>query len=215
MTATPIREKRQERRPHDAEATREALLRAATDVFAEVGFDGARVDEIAERAGINKRMIYAYFGDKESLYREVVRSRLAVPPFFAAEDADPWTTLVAAVRWYFGMLASDRAFARLLAWGMVTDHGGHAILLSGAAPAMELLANAVRRGVAAGTIRADVDPETLRTGIVSVCIGYFLQHDAMVAAQSAEGRAPFTDEIFLDRVCRALFDGIAARKASP
>ena len=213
MTATSIREKRHERRPHDAGATRDALLRAATDVFADVGFDGARVDEIAERAGISKRMIYAYFGDKERLYREVVRSRLAVPPFFAAEDADPWVTLIAAVRWYFGILASDRAFARLLAWGMVTDKG-HAGLLCSAAPAMELLANAVRRGIAAGTIRADVDPETLRTVIVSVCIGYFVQHDAMLAAQRSERRALFTDAIFLDRMCRTFFEGITARKAS-
>lgn len=47
-----------------ADATRELLLRSATEIFAEHGFAGARVDEIAERAGVNKSLIYAYYGDK-------------------------------------------------------------------------------------------------------------------------------------------------------
>ena len=48
--------------------TRENLLRAATQVFAEKGFSGARVDEIAARAKANKAMIYYHFGPKEELY---------------------------------------------------------------------------------------------------------------------------------------------------
>lgn len=46
-------------------ATLEVLLNAATVVFAERGFAGARVDEIAARAGVNKALIYAYYGDKK------------------------------------------------------------------------------------------------------------------------------------------------------
>lgn len=45
---------------------------AAKEVFAEVGFEGARVDEIAKRAGVNKAMIYYRIGDKQSLYAEVI-----------------------------------------------------------------------------------------------------------------------------------------------
>ncbi len=68
---------RNRKRPRDAEATRAALLERATREFADRGYDGARVDEIAEAAGINKRMIYAYFGDKEGLYRAVLDACLA------------------------------------------------------------------------------------------------------------------------------------------
>jgi AcrR family transcriptional regulator len=204
-----------ERRPHDAEATKDALLRAAANVFAEVGFDGARVDEIADRAGINKRMIYSYFTDKEGLYRHVLQSRLVAPAFFATDGAAAKATLMDAMRWYFRLLANDRAFARLLAWGMLTDRGGQAILLSTAAPAMDLLATLVRRAIAAGAIRADVKPEAVRTAIVSLCVGYVLQHDVMLAAPRSERQAPVSNEAFLDTVCRALFDGIAPRKVSP
>lgn len=64
------------RASRDAEATREALLAAATEVFAERGFDGARVDAIAARAGVNKAMIHYHFGSKEGLYRAIVASTL-------------------------------------------------------------------------------------------------------------------------------------------
>ena len=50
------------------------ILEAAADVFSEAGFSGARVDEIAERAGINKAMIYYHIGDKEKLYAEVINN---------------------------------------------------------------------------------------------------------------------------------------------
>lgn len=48
------------------------ILQSAADVFSEVGFAGARVDEIAERAGVNKAMIYYHIGDKETLYANVI-----------------------------------------------------------------------------------------------------------------------------------------------
>jgi AcrR family transcriptional regulator len=48
------------------------ILKAAGSVFSESGFSGARVDEIAKRAGVNKAMIYYHIGDKEKLYAEVI-----------------------------------------------------------------------------------------------------------------------------------------------
>ena len=48
------------------------ILKAAASVFSESGFSGARVDEIARRAGVNKAMIYYHIGDKEELYAEVI-----------------------------------------------------------------------------------------------------------------------------------------------
>lgn len=56
----------------DPDASRERILSAATDVFAAQGLDGARVDEIADRAGINKRMLYHYFGNKDDLFAAVL-----------------------------------------------------------------------------------------------------------------------------------------------
>jgi len=53
-------------------ATRQKLLTAARREFANSGLAGARVDEIAARAGVNKQLVYHYFGDKDALYLAVL-----------------------------------------------------------------------------------------------------------------------------------------------
>src|ERR1700744_3133322 len=59
-------------RLRDAERTSTAILAAATKEFAERGYGGARIDAIAARANINKRMLYHYFGGKDALYVAVL-----------------------------------------------------------------------------------------------------------------------------------------------
>jgi AcrR family transcriptional regulator len=68
------------RRPpgeRDPERTRATILAAAIEEFTARGLDGARVDDIAERSGVNKRMIYYYFGDKTGLYLSVLETTYA------------------------------------------------------------------------------------------------------------------------------------------
>ena len=59
-------------RPRDADRSQQAILDAARDEFARLGLGGARMDSIAERAGINKRLIYYYFGSKDDLFLAVL-----------------------------------------------------------------------------------------------------------------------------------------------
>ncbi len=58
----------------DPDATRAAILAAATEEFARHGLGGARVDRIADAAGINKRMLYYYFGQKDDLFLAVLEA---------------------------------------------------------------------------------------------------------------------------------------------
>ncbi|HKQ64245.1 MAG TPA: TetR/AcrR family transcriptional regulator [Methylomirabilota bacterium] len=70
--------------------TRERILRAARREFVAKGLAGARVDAIARAASVNKRMLYHYFGDKEGLYRAVLREGIATNlDLVAAAPADP------------------------------------------------------------------------------------------------------------------------------
>ncbi len=55
-----------------SENSKYRILKAARKVFADKGYDGARVDEIAREAGINKAMLYYYFNSKENILREVI-----------------------------------------------------------------------------------------------------------------------------------------------
>ena len=79
------------------ERTRERILASALREFSDKGFAGARVDRIARRARINKRMLYHYFGNKAHLFREIlarkVRERSAwavTAPDDAAESLAFW-----------------------------------------------------------------------------------------------------------------------------
>ena len=98
------------RNPHQSQ---ERILSAALKEFAAKGFSGARVDAIARRARINKRMLYHYFGDKEGLFREVLRRKIQErAEWMAAAPEDPVENLP---RW-FEMAARDPEWVRLLEW---------------------------------------------------------------------------------------------------
>src|SRR5256885_9886728 len=56
------------------EARRAAILAAALEEFTARGYEGARLDDVAKRAGVAKGTIYLYFADKETLFQELVRS---------------------------------------------------------------------------------------------------------------------------------------------
>lgn len=65
------------KRETQSAARREAILAAALDEFAARGFEAARLDDVAKRAGVAKGTIYLYFRDKESLFQELIRVMLA------------------------------------------------------------------------------------------------------------------------------------------
>ena len=73
-----------EERQRDPERSKQQLLDAAVIEFSLYGFSGARVSEIAARAGVNKQLISYYFGGKEGLYRAVADRWRAGEPEIAA-----------------------------------------------------------------------------------------------------------------------------------
>src|SRR5581483_8186535 len=100
-------------RPRNAEATKELLIEAAADEFAEFGLAGARIDRIAERAGANKRLLYVYFGDKDALFRTVIDRQ--TEPYLDAVTLDP-TDLAAYAAARFDFMLHNPRMARLVAW---------------------------------------------------------------------------------------------------
>ncbi len=66
-------------------ARREEILNAGLSVFAEHGFEAARLDDVAQRAGVAKGTLYLYFTDKTALFEEIVRA--AASPLIARLSA--------------------------------------------------------------------------------------------------------------------------------
>ena len=97
----------------DPRRTQERILAAAVSEFSAKGFSGARVDAIARRASINKRMLYHYFGDKERLFRQVLRQKMAQrAAWLAASPMDP----IELLPYWFDLACKDPEWIRLLEW---------------------------------------------------------------------------------------------------
>jgi AcrR family transcriptional regulator len=77
-----------ERRPRNAAATREAILKSARRAFAQYGYDGAGVREIAREAGVTAMLVNRYFGSKEHLFEEVVDDTMGGPAVIRPGMAD-------------------------------------------------------------------------------------------------------------------------------
>lgn len=70
----PFMSARRSKPAQETEDTRSAVLRAAELLFARKGYLGARVAEIAEEAGVDKRLVFYYFGTKHGLYAEILEA---------------------------------------------------------------------------------------------------------------------------------------------
>jgi TetR/AcrR family transcriptional regulator len=99
----------------DPERTKKRILTAAEKEFSAKGFAGARVDAIAKRARVNKRMLYHYFGNKEGLFREILRRMMtrADSPF---RSLDPPPSIAEHLLHFHRACADNPDFVRLLQW---------------------------------------------------------------------------------------------------
>src|SRR5215475_8008014 len=74
------------KRRRDAAATRAAILASAQRAFAQSGYDGAGVREIAAGAGVTAMLVNRYFGSKEKLFAEVLAAAAANPTILSREN---------------------------------------------------------------------------------------------------------------------------------
>ncbi len=140
----------------DPEGTQKRILAAALKEFAAKGPAGARVDEIARLAGVNKRMLYHYFGSKEDLYREVYRRKLQEKTQAVTEQ--PPDLLESLPYWFEDMLR-DPDWVRLLGWQALSQgpEGAVAHEERGTLYAQSLAW--VREAQVDGSVPNDLDPD--------------------------------------------------------
>jgi TetR/AcrR family transcriptional regulator len=156
----PRRAPAPEDRQRDAERSRRCLLSAALDEFAAKGFAGARVQDIAQRAGVNKQLISYYFGGKEGLYRELQRSWQESEARFAGAGR-PIEEL--ALRYLNEGLADPRP-ARLMLWRGLAPGSDQP---PDDSSVLEDLAS-MRQRQASGELTMDLDARFLRLALMAV-----------------------------------------------
>lgn len=142
-------------RPRPSELTRQALIEAATAVFAEHGYAGGSVREITGRAGANQAAITYHFGGKDGLYREVLRAAVAAfeesSPLdaHAVERLDPEEALRLLLGQFLAPLARRGRlgrYVRIFGWESVSPTPVYrAFLAEEPMPVFALAARLVRR----------------------------------------------------------------------
>jgi len=161
----------------DADRTRAEILDVATHEFADKGYAGARVDQIAAKTSTTKRMLYYYFGGKEQLYVEVLERAYAgiraLEQDLAVEHLDPLDAIRQLAELTFDHHESHPDFIRLVSIENIhrAEYLARSSTLPGlATPALDVLTRIIERGRAVGTVRLDVDPLDVHMMISSFCV---------------------------------------------
>lgn len=169
-----------EPRKRDPVATRHKLLVAARREFAASGLAGARVDDIAARAGVNKQLVYHYFGDKDALYLAVLEW---VYEEIRAQERElnlaglpPDKAIRKLIEASFDHLAAHPDFIVLLNdenRGGASHVAGSRKLTAMHSPLVDMVSKILSEGVKAGTFRKGINPVQLYISIAGLSYFFF------------------------------------------
>ena len=162
------------------EKTREQILEAALAEFSLKGLGGARVDAIAGRAGVNKRMIYHYFGNKDELFSAVLIHAYETfrqnDASLTMADLDPLEGMRKLVEFTFNYVQENRHLVALL--NSANLHRGRHLQNSERirelySPLIDMIAALLLRGERSGIFRTGIDPVNLYISIAGQAYFYF------------------------------------------
>jgi TetR/AcrR family transcriptional regulator len=158
-------------------STVKRIVVAARKVFAQRGLGGARMDEIARVAGVNKALPYYYFRDKEELHRFVLETMIAQisgqmeSP--AVRAMDPPERVKALVNLTFDFVMRNPAYPRLIQREMMADRRPlHWMVIAHHRPLHQRAVKTIREGIASGQFRV-VDPDQMVFTIFGMIMYYF------------------------------------------
>jgi len=155
------------------ERTRQRLLELAVESFGERGFRAASVSGIARAAGLTQAAVYAYFDNKDALFKAAVDADAsALIDEISAQVGDVDIRQLIPTIIVFAVAATP---SHPLAQRVLEGKEPEEVARLGELPAMNrfssLLADGFRDAQVAGTIRADFDPEVLADGVVTLVLG--------------------------------------------
>jgi TetR/AcrR family transcriptional regulator len=153
-----------QRRTRNPQDKQHRLIDAALIEFAEFGPAATRIDAIAERAGVNKQLIYHYFGSKEGLWNQVLGAFTA--RFDEAADTPP-ADLGDRFSLFFNQSNHDRDYTRLLEWEALTTDAAEVANADQRRDQLSGFVASLARDVADGRLPDDTDTEQLALTIIA------------------------------------------------
>jgi len=186
-----------EPRSRDADRSQLAILASARNEFAQRGLAGARMDSIAERAGLNKRLIYYYFGSKDDLFLAVLEGTYAdirqAEQHLHLDEVEPVEAIRQLISFTWHYYLEHPEFITLL--NSENLHRAAHLKRSERiqemnSPLVQLLDDVLERGRRDNLFRAGVDPVQLYISIASLCYFYLSNNDTLSAVFGRNLRAP-------------------------
>lgn len=168
--------KRENQQP--ADSTEQKIFDAAHEVFTQKGMDGAKMQEIADRAGINKALLHYYYRSKEKLYEAVAKAIIskAIPAIRQIIESElPLEEKIRRfIETYIGII-SRNPFIPLFIISEINKHPEHFIdtMIPKDLPKPEVFFQQVETEIAAGNIRR-IKPQHLIVNVVSMCVFPFV-----------------------------------------
>lgn len=186
-----------ETRLRDADRSQAAILLAARDEFANHGLAGARVDRIAERAEVNKRLIYYYFGSKDDLFLAVLERTYAdireAEQRLHLDEVEPVEAIRQLISFTWHYYLEHPEFITLLN----SENLHKAVHLKRSeriqemnSPLVQLLDGILERGRRQHLFHAGIDPIQLYISIASLCYFYLSNNPTLSAIFGRDLRAP-------------------------
>src|SRR5947207_1724576 len=185
------------------------IIAAARDEFAQHGFEGARVDQIAQRAGVNKQLLFYYFHSKRGLFNAVLTRgaaelEQALASLAVAGDG-PLDRIAGALAAQFDFLAAHPELVTLLTQAGRSDARPFA-------PAIKRLVILLAEGQGRGQVRDDVDPHLAAAQALVLMVAYLGLESLIAASAPALGSdEPALSRRWKDAAVRLVLEGVAAR----
>ena len=165
MATSTLRLRRTRTVTRDPQRAQERILVAAMAEFAAKGFAGARVDGIARRARINKRMLYHYFGNKKDLFHAILQRKLTErAEWLAKAPPDP----AKSIPYWFELACGDTDWIRLLQWEALEAGSGLLIDAEKRLANIEASVEMMRRSQTEGLLAPDLDPRHALLTMISL-----------------------------------------------
>lgn len=155
------------------ERTRRRLLEIAISQFGANGYRETSVSEISREAGLTQAAVYAYFDNKSDLFRQAVdvdAAALIDEATAQAAELEP-RQLIPALVLYLGGALERHPLTRRVLRGQEPDAVKQLIDLPAVHELGRTVADALRRGLADGQIREDLDPDVIGAGAEALCLG--------------------------------------------
>jgi AcrR family transcriptional regulator len=196
-------------RLRDAERSRRRILAAARSEFAENGLAGTRLDTVAQLAGVDKRLIYYYFKNKQTLFLEVLIDAMtnirSEETKLKLLDLEPVEAVRTLIRFSWDYYLANPEFIRLI--NTENLHRAQHLAMSDRIqhinrPLVEMLGTVLERGRVAGVFRGGVDPLQLYLSMVGLTyyyvsnqhtLSHMFRRDLMTPRAQAERLSHVTD----------------------